>query len=157
MPIRKITPPPVLEESPPVRKPHGWKKKGLIILFLALILAVGASAWSYKNYLNVEKQLAALSTPEGQKEISQKQTQELVNKVGRLIMLPTDEEPTVATITDADSLKKEQQFYRDAKNGDQVLIYTKAKKAIIYNEAKDILVNVGPIFVNDSPATTPTK
>ena len=55
---------------------------------------------------------------------------ELIAEVGKLVILPTDEEPTIATVTDLTELQK-QEFFRQAKIGDKVIIYVKAGKAIL--------------------------
>jgi hypothetical protein len=75
---------------------------------------------------------------------------EMTEKVGKLLILPKGEEPVMATITDAAALIKEQPFYAGSKNGDVVLMYQKALKAIIYSPERDIIVNVGPITPQDN-------
>ena len=72
--------------------------------------------------------------------------QEIVSKATKLIVLPKDEEPVMATITNATDLIKEQPFYAGSQNGDVVLMYQKALKAIIYSPERNIIVNVGPII-----------
>lgn len=76
-------------------------------------------------------------------------------KVGKLLTLPTDEQPTVATVQDKEKLK-DQPFFKDAQNGDKLLIYTKAQKAIIYREEGNKLINVGPVTLDtQAPAANP--
>ena len=77
-----------------------------------------------------------------------------VLRVGKLITLPSDEKPTVATVTDASKVK-DQQFFRSAENGDIVLIYTKAQKAILFRPGKNIIVEVGAVNINNQPVQTP--
>lgn len=69
---------------------------------------------------------------------------ELIQKVGKLIVLPKGEEPTVATVSDPAKLK-DQVFFANAQIGDKVLIYTKARKAYLYDPEGDILLEVAPI------------
>ena len=79
----------------------------------------------------------------------------LVNEVGKLITLPSDEKPTVATITDIEKLK-DQPFFANAKNGDKVLIYTNAKKAILYRSEEKKIIEVGAVNINQtSPSPAP--
>jgi hypothetical protein len=87
----------------------------------------------------------------------QAQVDATVARVGKLIALPTDEKPTVATVTDASKVK-DQTFFQNAKNGDVVLIYTKAQKAILYDPSANIIVEVGAVNINNQvvPAPTPT-
>ena len=67
------------------------------------------------------------------------------------MILPDDEQPTVATVTNVDELKVQQPFFERASNGDKIIIYTNSRKAIIYSPEKDIIVNVGTLLV-DSPS-----
>jgi len=158
MPIQKVKNTQFNESSvePSCNDPKISGKIALIIMIIIAAAALGGCAWLYTKYTAVKQQASALATPAGQQEMAKLEVQALLDKIGKLIVLPAGEEPTVATITDADALKKEQQFYQDASNGDKVVIYVQAKKAVIYNEAKNILVNVGPIFVNEQASTTPS-
>ena len=66
---------------------------------------------------------------------------ELIEKIGKLVLLPADEEPILATVTDKEKLK-EQPLFAKAENGDKILIYAKAQKAYIYSPSKEMLVDV---------------
>lgn len=81
---------------------------------------------------------------------------ETVKKVGKLIVLPKDETPAMATIKDADLLIKNEPFYLGSKNGDVVLMYQKALKAVIYSPERNIIVNVGPVYMPPADANTQT-
>lgn len=72
---------------------------------------------------------------------AQVEAQTLVAKVGRLMDLPEGEQPTIATVSDVTKLQ-DQSFFKKAKNGDKVLIYTKAQKAILYDPKEDKIVEV---------------
>lgn len=74
---------------------------------------------------------------------------DVIAAVGRHILLPDGEEPTVATVSDPSKLK-DQLFFKHAKAGDRVLIYTKAKMAYLYDPKRDILLEVAPI-TTDTP------
>ena len=71
-----------------------------------------------------------------------------MERVSRLIILPTDEEPTIATVADPDRLQ-DQPFFDNAKTGDKLLIYTNARKAILYDPVSDKIVEVAPINIGD--------
>ncbi len=109
---------------------------GILVLFLLIIIGV---------YFFVQNQKTKLSTPAAQ-------TNQVIEEVGKLIDLPS-EVPTIATITDISKLKG-QLFFTNAKNGDKVLIYANAKKAIIYDPTTNKLVNVGPFGVTQSTQQT---
>lgn len=87
----------------------------------------------------------------GMRKMDQKQkTTSLLTEVNLLYDLPTDESPTVATVSDKTKLKN-QPFFSKAENGDKVLIYTKAKKAILYRPTTHKIVEVSPLTI-----TSPT-
>jgi hypothetical protein len=94
-------------------------------------------------------------TPEAIKgEEAEKQIEEnlkLIEQVGRLMVVP-NEEPIVATINEAELLRKEQPFYAAVSNGDKLIIFPKNQKAVIYSPTKNIIINSGPFTINDTPA-----
>lgn len=74
---------------------------------------------------------------------------DLLGEIDKLYKLPTDEKPTIVTIKDADKLK-DQTFFKDAKNGDRLVVYSNNKLALIYRQADHSLVNVGPVNYNET-------
>lgn len=86
-------------------------------------------------------------------EVSQKEIQDIVAKVSKLMVLPNDETPTLATVSDPEKLKG-QAFFANAKLGDKVLVYSKAQKAILYNPSENKIIEVAPIGSNPTSATT---
>lgn len=68
----------------------------------------------------------------------------LVARVGKLMILPPEDNPVVITVSDIDKLK-DQPFFARGKNGDKVLIFTGAKEAILYDPDANKIVEVGPI------------
>lgn len=77
----------------------------------------------------------------------------LVEKVGKHMFLPNGEIPSLATVTDPDKLQA-QSFFADAKKGDKVLIYSEAKKAILYDPVADKIVTIAPILLDPSLNTS---
>jgi flagellar basal body-associated protein FliL len=126
----------------------GRNKQALILSLLILLFLISAASAGYFfwKFRQTQKQLVVLSSVEGQKEIAKKDTDELLAKLKKLMIVPENEDPVVATVTDRDALAKDQPFYANASNGDRVIAFLKNRKAIIYNPAKNIIVNVGPIF-----------
>ena len=97
-----------------------------------------------------------LGLPKGSSQV-QAEVDALVAEVGKLIVLPSDERPTVATITDVEKVK-DQAFFKNAQNGDKVLIYTNARKAILYRESEKKVIEVGAVNINQaSPQASPTE
>lgn len=112
-----------------------------IIYIIAGVLLIGLAAvaiYFYIQYQNIKK---------NPNQVAKAETDALVAQVSKLIDLPKDETPTVATVLDKEKLK-DQPFFAGAENGDKILIYTKSKKAIIYRPKDNKLINVGPIAID---------
>ena len=120
---------------------------------IGLLVGVG-SIYGYDKFLSKKPVDVANQI---QQEQVQAQTKDLIAKVGKLIILPTGEDPVIATINDAASLSKDQVFYKGSQNGDVVLVYQKASKAIIYSPERNLIVNVGPIFLQNPTTQTQTQ
>ncbi len=88
-------------------------------------------------------------------ENAQAEVKKLVGEVGKLIDLPQGEDPTIATITDISKLSS-QPFFARAKNGDKVLIYSQAKKAILYDPKAKKVIDVAPINIGSPSAQQAT-
>lgn len=110
------------------------------LLLALVVLLAGATVYLYMQYSG----LRADPTKEAQAEVDK-----LVAQVSKLIVLPEDEQPTVATVSDVDKLK-DQPFFAKAQNGNKVLIYTGAKKAILFDPIANKIIEVAPINIGDS-------
>ncbi|MDP2693189.1 MAG: hypothetical protein Q8O88_06180 [bacterium] len=77
---------------------------------------------------------------------TEQEVDKLVAQVGKLIVLPENEKPTVATVKNPENLRK-QPFFANTKEGDRVLIYTVAKKAILYDPVLNKIVEVAPLTI----------
>lgn len=127
------------------------------VVIALLIIALGVVSYAYyKGYPlpfikpNVQQQMTAQQQKEAEAKIAQ-----YTAAASKLIILPK-ETPTVLTISDAATLSKEQAFYKGSQNGDVVFVFMEAKKAIIYSPSRNIVVNAGPVYLNDTATTTPT-
>lgn len=119
-----------------------------VIAIIALVIAIASIAFATYQYNETQK----LKTSDGQKQVAEDEAKVLKEKVAKLTLLPK-ETPTVATISDITKLK-DQAFFNGAKNGDKVLIFTEARKAIIYRESENKIINQGPIAVTSDNADT---
>lgn len=115
-------------------------KKIVKILVVLVVILAGASFYFYRH--------AKLAENANSAQAIQAEAKSLAVKVGKLIVLPTDEIPTIATVSDPEALKS-QSFFADAKKGDKVLIYTNAKKAILYSPELNKIVTVAPLNIGD--------
>ena len=115
----------------------GERKKIVPVFILVFCLVLLGGLYFFKEW-------------KGQNDIEIKsETQTLIEEVGKLISLPQDEEPTIATVSDPEVLKK-QAFFANAKAGDKVLIYAKAKKAVLYDPVAKKIVEVAPLNIDNS-------
>ena len=117
------------------------KTRALIGLTVVLLLvATGTARYFYKQLNNLK------SNPN---KVTVGEANAVIEAVGKLVVLPTDEQPTLATVTDPEKLK-DQPFFAQAKVGNKVLIYTKAKMAILYDPSINKIVAVAPINTGDN-------
>jgi len=115
------------------------KKSGLSKVFNAtnkriyyiaiLLLACGVAAWA----------LTAHKQAPGQKELAQ-----VKSDVSKLMILPTDEEPTLAIVDNAKTLK-DAFLAEKAVDGDEVLIYAKNGIVIVYRPSINKIAAVGSV------------
>lgn len=118
---------------------------GILVTIIAVV-GIGTSAFLYVQY---QKAQNILKNPTIQGQLEAK---DLEKKVSRLMLLPENEQPTIATVSDFKKIK-DQPFFKNAHNGDKVLIYTKAKQAILYDPKQDKILAVAPLNIG---STSPT-
>lgn len=125
-----------------------------VFMLLALLVAAGAGAagYFYLQYTKAQSELQTIKAdPSNLQQAASEEAKKLIADVGKLIELPSGEDPTVATVTDVEKLK-DQDFFKSAKNGDKVLIYTNSKKAILYDPKANKVVNVAPVNIGTPSA-----
>jgi hypothetical protein len=127
-----------------------------ILVALLLVIAIGTALYYVNRYNKSQEQVKKLAS--NPTLTAQQEQQKLINKIGTLTVLPKNETPTVATVTDITKLK-DQAFFVNAQNGDKVLIYTQAKEAYLYRPSTNKLINIAPVNIGDSTTgtTTPAK
>ncbi len=122
--------------------------KKVIFIFVFLLIAglLASSIYFFMKYKGAMAELGKKNDDPKQEVIA------ILDKVGKLIELPTDEEPTVATVTDKEKLK-EQKFFSKAENEDKVIIFVKAQKAILYRPSWNKVIEVARIDTVDQKMT----
>jgi len=118
--------------------------KNNVTTVIIVVLLVAVAFFGYKYY-------QANQDPQ---QVAQAEVDKLVAEVGRLMVLPADETPTVATVSDPEALSG-QAFFANAQEGDKVLIYTTARKAVLYSTSLKKILEVAPVNIGDAVADTP--
>ncbi len=140
-----------LIQSSPVHMKHtdstlntvksGAKTSSLTIVIIIVVLAT-AGVIGIKNFWFTDTDKKNIAQDQLQKP-NLEGVRELIEKVSKHISVNTVEEPTVATIQDADFLRAQNpSFYKEAQNDDRVLVWS--DKAVLYSTAKDQLLYVLP-------------
>jgi hypothetical protein len=72
---------------------------------------------------------------------------QLLSEVGKIIDLPADESPTVATVTDPKELKGT--LFDDSKVGDKLIFYSGTAQAILYRPSERKIIAVGSLTIQN--------
>jgi hypothetical protein len=112
----------------------------VVFLLALVVVALGTAFYFYMK--------AGATEPRSQ------EAAEIIAAVSKLMVLPEGEEPTVATVSDPAQLA-DQPFFSNAKVGHKVLIYTKARKAILYDPAAHKIVEVAPLNLDSGAGALP--
>ncbi len=117
------------------RKNLPWLVVSLLVLVIAFL---------FLQYRSAQHKLQANNT---------QQVKSLIAKVRKLVVVPADEIPTVATVVHADKLKS-QTFFQNANDGDKVLVYSREKEAILYRPSSNQIVTIAPVNVTPTSDNT---
>jgi hypothetical protein len=126
------------------------KLLGLIAFGVVGVAVLGYGG--YRIYVLQNEVQKMKSSPQSAQANAREEAKKLVAEVSKLISVPSDEDPTVATVEDSEKLKSTP-FFANAQNGDRVLIYSTAKKAIIYRPGENKIIEVGPISIGTPSAS----
>ncbi len=110
----------------------------LVIVLLFSVFEVARARQELKNFKTNPEQATSA------------EVEKLVSTVNKLVDLPKDENPTVATVRDPQKLK-DQPFFEKAKEGDKVLIFSNNKLAVLYRPDTNKILDVAPINIGQSP------
>jgi hypothetical protein len=153
-----------LEDNLPIRvagdgtpgKRRNWRKSGLIALIVISLASAGTAAFLFKQNQDLLANPGTVSTKKNSED-----TKRILEKLSKVMVIQETEKPTVARVTKPELLKTNNKtFYKDVQSGDYLILYP--KRAIIYREKTNIVVNVAPIInasqlkAKESPTPTPT-
>lgn len=121
-----------------------FKLKKLIFVVVVILILAGVGGYYYFQYQKTQKLL------EDPTKAAVLENQALIERVGKLIELP-NEEPRIASVSDKTKLIG-QSFFAKAENGDKVLIYANAKKAILYRPSINKIIEVSSVNIQTDVA-----
>ncbi len=141
-------------QVPPVISPvktHSEKKWKLffgITLFICIVL-LSVLAFFLFNQNTEQEGKSALENPQSEIEL-------LLTELSQFIVLPQDQDVTLATVTNPAELQG-QAFFRNAEVGDKVLIWATTRKAILYRPLIKKIIEVSSVEVleNEDNEKTP--
>ncbi len=110
----------------------------VIGLLIGAVLALIPSYYFYTKYQDAQKKLKNPNI------VAQEEIKGVTDRLSKLIVLPKNEQPTIATVTDKAKLK-DQPFFAKSENGDKVILYINARKAILFREKENKIIDVAPI------------
>lgn len=124
-------------KAPKIKAPRVNVSRQSILVVLVIMLTLGC-LFLYSQYR------AAQEKVESAKSGQNAQTEDVIKTVSKIAIVPKDETPTIATVTNVEKIK-DQEFFVNAKNGDKVLVYAKQKKAILYRPSTNQIVNINTV------------
>lgn len=136
-----------------VKKPKTKSVVQIVAIIVAALLILAGIGGTYYFYRQYNKAKALLSDPNA---VDKAESEVILGKIKKLMILPSNENPSIATVLDAGKLK-DQPFFANAENGDKVVIYTKSQIAILYSPGKNLIVNVAPISSGENVDQTQTE
>lgn len=137
-------------------KSAGMKTVLVVILILAL---AGLAFMQYTKRMQVARELEKLTMQmeqlrTGNDPQNVAQAKEIVEKVKKHMTIADGIDPTVATIVDIEKLRTQNEFYKNAKNGDHLIVTP--TRAILYDAEKDVIIDVVPVQLEQQPAAAGT-
>lgn len=140
-----------------VQKTGGSRVLNILLVIAVVVvgvLFVRAELERRSTQANLEKTSQELEeVKQSTQNNGQEAANEILSKVRKLIDIPVSPAPSVATITDVEALRKTNDFYKNANNGDSLIITE--NRAILYSFSKNMIIDVVPVQISPSPSVTP--
>ena len=130
----------------------------LVINYISIDRANRVLALKLNEYAGV-RPVSAIKNPERTTDTSQvlipvdrDEVQGYLEKIQSMVIVPTDEAPTLATVVATEALK-EQAFFRFVELQDKLFLYDTARIAILYRPSEQKIVNMAYLFESAAGAT----
>lgn len=151
------TPVPTPTQTPPAEAKKSGKGKKILIVIL-LFLLIGGITTAVVATLTKKPELIGIFKKNVLGASSEENTH-LVSEVNKIILLPSDEIPSIADVTDPMTARN-QEFFKNSQKGDKVLLFKNSKRAYLYRPSEKRIIEVGQFVVNaeeDSSAPSPEE
>ena len=150
-PEKTPAPMPILPPKPRYRFPMQQFLKGSSVAVLGIVCSAGAYAYFHAPSAPAGESAAAISATTASAASSSvaEDPAHIIAAVGKLILLPQDEVPTIARVTDPSRLVS-QPFFANAKVGDMVLMYVQSRKAILYDPEQNKILEEASLDISAS-------
>lgn len=125
-----------MEQPTQTSQPAAGKK---IVLGVAALIVIAAVGYIFVSKKSADPYAELKSDPQA----ANAKVQEVMASVSKLTQLPQGETPSLAVVTDEKALSASNVFFKDVKNDDYVLFFSKA--AVVYRPSTDAIVIAGPI------------
>ncbi|MCH7541707.1 hypothetical protein IH981_02950 [Patescibacteria group bacterium] len=125
-----------------------------LIILIIIVAVVAGGTYLFNTSQKAQAELEKIKSDPN--AILREANKILLEDVGKIVDLPKGENPTIATVTDEKRLS-DQPFFAKAKKGDKVLIYTEAKRAILYRPSTNKIIEIAPVRIGEEQSETTTK
>ncbi len=86
---------------------------------------------------------------------NKQEAERVVNLLRTHMFIPEDVQPTVATIVDVEKLRDRNVFYKNAKNGDHLVVTP--ERAILFDSKANVIIDVVPVQVKPAAEPAPAQ
>lgn len=124
--------------------------KYVILLVVLALVVLGGGIYTFRLKKANEELMLKIPPTQAQEEAD---IATIVPYVSKYMVLP-DEKPTIATVVDKEKLNQSQPFFKDAENGDKILVFQNSRKVLLYRNhgtGSGKIINFD-VFVINPPA-----
>lgn len=152
-----------IPDTTPQPKKGGSRGSGWLLILLVIALLVLGFMYYQKT-----KELKLIQDPAAQAEYAKKVSEKAIADLKDHVVIAEGEDPVLlGIVSDAEALRKQQAFYATVEADDQIFIFQKSSRALIWRPSTKQVVNFGvldvqatdqkPVQKQPAPTATTTK
>ncbi len=92
----------------------------------------------------------------GATDATRSESEKYYEAVSKFVELPLNELPTVANVSDAEKVKKDNAVLADVRDGDKMLFFAKSRKVVVYRPSSNKVVAVVTLTPQQNTSPPPT-